>query len=217
MPPPAAPLPPWAAANQSPDDDFVVGPPAEIPDCIERLTALGARATIARLPVHREGDKTCGAPQVVTYQSGPAGLRWSSPPMVTCLVALGLVRFEEIAKEEAQRQLGTAIKRVIHLGTYACRPMVRFNLASEHSYANAIDVQAFELENGRRVQVDTHWGNKNDPPTTPEARFLRTIARRTFDEAAFSVVLGPPWDALHKDHIHMDQARYRVDGLVVRP
>jgi hypothetical protein len=203
-------------ANQNPEDDFVVGPPSEIPDCLERLAARGVKAKLSRLPVHREGDKTCGAPQVVSYESGPAGLRWSSPPQVTCLVALALSRFEEIAKEEAQRQLGATIKRIVHLGTYSCRPMVRFNLASEHSYANAIDIQGFELEGGKRVQILSHWGNKAEPPSTPEARFLRTIARRTFDESVFSVVLGPPWDALHKDHLHLDQARYRVDGLIVR-
>jgi hypothetical protein len=28
----------------------------------------------------------------------------------------------------------------------------------------------------------------------------------------FSVVLTPYWDALHRDHFHLDLARYRVDG-----
>jgi len=218
-PPPAPPPPraPWAVANEDASDDEVVGPPAELPDCAERLTQLGVRARPSLLPVHVESKRTCGAPQVVLYASGPAGVRWNAPPQVTCLVAIGLSRFETIAAEEAARHLGSKITRVDQIGTYSCRPMIRFALASEHSFANAIDVRGFQLADGRRITVDAHWGAVREPPATPAARFLRTVARRLFDEGAFSVVLGPPWDALHRDHLHLDQARYRVDGLRVSP
>lgn len=219
QPPPPAPPPPrapWAVANEDPDDDYVVGPPAEIVDCLDRLKALGVKARPSQQPVHREGNKTCGAPQVVFYDGGATGIRWSSPPQVTCLVAIALSRFEAILDEEANRELGSKVKRIDHMGTYACRPMVRFNLASEHSYANAIDIAGVELANGKKITVDAHWGPMTEPPATAAARFLRTAARRTYDDAAFSVVLGPPWDALHKNHLHLDQSRYRVDGLVVR-
>lgn len=218
--PPPAPPPvsraPWAVANEDGGDDYVVGPPTELPDCVARLAALGVRARPSSQPVHQEGKQTCGAPQVVTYEAGPSGARWSSPPQVTCLVALALSRFETIIAEEAQRQFATKVKRIDHLGTYACRPMIRFNMASEHSFANAIDIRGVELADGRRINVESHWGLMTAPPSTPAAHFLRTVGRRAYDEGAFSVVLGPPWDALHKDHLHLDQARYRVDGLVVR-
>lgn len=211
-----APKPAWAAANDDPTDDFRVGPPDALADCAARLAALSVRSKPATSPVHLEGDKTCGAPQVVSYEGGPAGIAWSSPPTVTCLVAIGLARFEAIAQEEAQRLLGSPIKRIDHMGTYACRPMVRFNLASEHSFANAIDIGTFVLANGKRVSVDPDWLGTTAPPSAPASQFLRNVARRTYDEGVFSVVLGPPWDALHKNHLHLDQARYRVDGLIVR-
>lgn len=224
--PPALPTPvrvaepvrraPWAVANEDPQDDYVVGPPVEIADCLAQLGALGVKAKPAQQPVHQEGSRTCGSPQVVSYEGGPTGVRWNSPPKVTCLVALALVRFEAIVEEEALRNFGTKVKRLDHMGTYSCRPMVRFNMASEHSFANAIDVGSVELTDGRKFSVDADWGAMAQPPSTPGATFFRTVARRTYDDGAFSVVLGPPWDALHKNHLHLDQARYRVDGLIVR-
>ena len=215
-PPPARPSSPFAFANLDPNDDGVVGPPEEITDCLSRLSSLGVRAHAAKLAVHTEGQMTCGAPQVVVYEGGPAGVKWSSPPMVTCQVALGLSRFETILQEEAQRTLATRVKRIVHMGTYSCRPMVRFNLASEHSFANAIDIQAIELENGKRVTVLADWGPPASPPGTANSRFIQTAGHRAYDEDVFSNVLSPAWDALHNDHLHLDQARYRVDGTRVR-
>ena len=207
---------PWAVANENPDDDFEVGPPVAVPNCLERLTALGVKARMAEQPVHEEGNQTCGAPQVVSFEGGPTGAKWTPTPKVTCLVAIAMSRFEVLLQEEAQRTFGKTVKRIDHMGTYACRPMVRFNMASEHSYANAIDVGGVVLQDGKAVRIVSDWGVIAVPPSTPGSVFLRTVARRAYDEGAFSVVLGPPWDALHKDHLHLDQARYRKDGLIVR-
>jgi hypothetical protein len=91
--------------------------------------------------------------------------------------------------------------------------MARFrHMVSEHSYANAIDVRAFTLDDGRRIEVLAHFGPTTAEPPEPESRFLRSVARRLYDEAVFSVVLTPFWDAHHRDHFHLDMARYRVDG-----
>lgn len=70
----------WAVANENPDDDYAVGPPDEIADCIARLATLGVRARASQQPVHKEGALTCGAPQAVSYEAGPSGARWSSSP-----------------------------------------------------------------------------------------------------------------------------------------
>jgi hypothetical protein len=47
--------------------------------------------------------------------------------------------------------------------------------------------------------------------------FLRSLARRLYDEDVFSVVLTPFFDALHRDHFHLDLARYRLDGTRADP
>ena len=45
-----------------------------------------------------------------------------------------------------------------------------------------------------------------------EVVFLRGLANRLYDEGVFSVVVTPYFDNLHRNHIHVDLARYRVDG-----
>src|SRR5262249_47449944 len=103
--------------------------------------------------------------------------------------------------------------RVAHAGTYSCRRMARFSsMVSEHSYANAIDLRSMTLANGRTIAVLRDFGPPQTEPETPEGQFLRRAARRAYDEKIFSVVLTPVFDVLHRDHFHLDMARYRVDG-----
>jgi hypothetical protein len=102
--------------------------------------------------------------------------------------------------------------RIEQGGTYNCRKMARFDLVSEHAYANAIDIRSVTLENGRQLSVRGSFGPLDREPTQPAARFWRSVTRRLYDEGAFSVVITPFFDNLHRDHIHLDQARYRVDG-----
>jgi hypothetical protein len=219
-PKPVAPEPPppdYEQADRDPDNDLVVAPPAPLDDCERRLTQAGVSFTRAVLPMKRERARggevlSCGAVQVVTYRKGPGKIRYNAPPRLTCRLALALGRLEQIAQEEAQRHLGQRIVRLTQMGSYNCRKMVRFDFVSEHSYANALDIRDFQLENGRRVSVQKHFGALDAAPTTREAEFLRALARRAFDERLFSVVLTPYWDKLHEDHFHFDLARYRVDG-----
>jgi hypothetical protein len=69
---------------------------------------------------------------------------------------------------------------------------------SQHATANAIDVAAFTLEDGRKISVRRNWhGN------SPESRFLRSV----HDGACryFRVTLGPAYNAAHADHFHLDR------------
>ena len=198
-------------ADLDPTNDLDVGPPASIDDCMARLTAAGVTVAPAELPVHTKKGLTCGAEQVVLYRKGPTGVRWNASPVVTCGMALALADFERVVAGEA-RSLGHRVVRIEQGGTYNCRKMARFDFVSEHSYANAIDVRAFTLENGRRISVADDFGKLTAEPRTAEARFLRSLARRLYDDGVFSVVLTRYYDELHRDHFHLDLARYRVDG-----
>lgn len=109
--------------------------------------------------------------------------------------------------------LGAKVTRLEHVGTYNCRKMVRFNLVSEHSYGNAIDIRSLTLESGQKLSVLSDYGPTDQEPKTKQQRFLQRLGELAFDENVFSVSLGPHWDALHRDHFHFDMARYRVDGL----
>src|SRR5690606_762969 len=134
------------------------------------------------------------------------------PAVMSCRMALAFVDLEKLLQELAHEHLGSEVSRIHHVGTYSCRKMVRFDWVSEHSYGNAIDLSSFTLSDGRSVRVLGHFGRLDEPPTTGSARFLRQFGEQAFDRDLVSVSLGPYWDALHRDHLHLDMARYRVDG-----
>ncbi len=192
----------------------MVAPPDAVADCHARLTSLGVTFTPAELPLRQrvQGIPTCGANDAVLFQRAPSGLVIKPPALVTCRLALALADLDALAQEVAQKELGAAIKSLHQGGTYNCRKMARFDLVSEHSYGNAIDVRSFTLTDGRLVSVDKHFGKLDQGPQTERARFLRTLGEQAFDRGVVSVSLGPYWDKLHKDHFHFDMARYRVDG-----
>lgn len=206
--------PRWGRADLDPDNDGVVQPPDAVPECHGRLTKAGAKFRPAKLPLkQRVRDvPTCGANDAVIYSAGPLGVKLSPPAIVTCQLALGLVAFEAAALEFSEKTLGAPIRSIRQGGTYSCRKMARFDLVSEHSYGNAIDIYSFTLDDGRTVSVLKHFGPVDAPPKTPKATFLRSLAQAAYDRDLFSVVLTPFWDALHRDHFHFDMARYRADG-----
>jgi hypothetical protein len=205
---------PHQQADVDPENDFVVAPPDPLNDCAEQLRSAGVEFRAAELPLKQKRGQlfTCGAEQVVSYLRGPADIRYNGAPTLTCRMALALARFEQLAQEEAAKELGSRIARFTHIGTYSCRKMARFDWVSEHSYANAIDLQKLTLVSGKSFTIEKSFGALDTGPKTPEARFLRRLANRAFDEELFSVVLTPYWDKLHRDHLHLDLARYRVDG-----
>jgi hypothetical protein len=208
------PRPDYEQADLNPENDEFVAPPDPLAGCEDKLRAAGTEFRTESIPLTQKRGQvfTCGADQVVAYLRGPERLQFNARPIFTCRMALAMGRFEQLAQEEAERWLGTRIIKLTQVGTYSCRKMVRFNLVSEHSYANAIDIKTFSLANGKSVSVERHFGSVDTEPQTPEGRFLRTLARRLYDENVFSVVLTPFWDRLHRDHFHLDLARYRVDG-----
>jgi hypothetical protein len=201
-------------ADVDPDNDWVVAPPDLIDDCEGKLRAAGVVFAAAELKVvEGRGKKpTCGVEQAVVYKRGPTGIRYNTAPVVSCGVALGLARLEQVLNEEAQAHLGSKVARIEQGGTYNCRRMARFDWVSEHAYANAIDIKSFTLKNGHRITVLGSFGKLDAEPKRPSGRFLRKVANRLYDEGVFSVVITPFFDALHRDHFHLDQARYRIDG-----
>lgn len=103
---------------------------------------------------------------------------------------------------------GSRVVRIEHLGTVNCRRIATQGGGegawSEHATGNAIDVSAFVLANGKRVEVKRDWKRGLD-----RAAFLHAVR----DEAcaSFATVLSPDYNAAHADHLHLDQAR-RVGG-----
>lgn len=190
-------------------------PPAPRAGCEAELAKAGAQFKASPLEMHwnRSRDFLCGAKQVVRYQRGPAAIRYSSSPRVTCTVALALLRFEAIVQEEAERVFGRKVTSIEQMGTYNCREIAAYDgWVSQHSFAHAIDVKRFVLKGGREISVQKHYGRGPDAPAHKEGQFLRAVARRVVSEGVFHVVLTPNFDRAHHNHFHLDLAAYVVDG-----
>jgi hypothetical protein len=101
----------------------------------------------------------------------------------------------------AQRHFGTRVTAIEHFGSYNCRRMYGRDAGawSEHATANALDIAAFRLADGRRVSVVGDWEG-----TSQERAFLREI--RDGACPLFATVLSPDYNAAHRDHFHLDQA-----------
>lgn len=125
-------------------------------------------------------------------------------PVMTCPMALRYALWERrVVAPAARDQLGQAVVRVDHLGTYACRTIYGRpgERPSEHAKANALDVAGFRLADGRRITVARDFRRN-----TAEGRFVRAV--RDGACRVFGVVLSPDYNAAHADHLHLDAGRW---------
>lgn len=125
---------------------------------------------------------------------------------MTCRLAAGYVLWERRVLRPAARELLAAdVAAVEHYGAYACRRIYGGvdGRVSQHATADALDVAAVRLRDGRRISIARDW-----PGEDAEARFLRRI--RDGACGPFRAVLSPDYNVAHRDHLHLDQGAYRV-------
>ena len=194
--------------------------------------------------------------QAASRISSVGEARFSSPFMLTCGAAVALARWERHVVQPAARvQLGAPVVRMEHFGSYACRSIAGNagsagpGRLSEHANANALDVAAFVLQDGRRISVLNDWhmdtglsagasaaaaaqseGDASAAPSgsatveqkifpweiptppapapNPKAAFLRQVHGGACH--GFMAVLGPDYNAAHRNHFHLDRGPYRV-------
>ena len=99
----------------------------------------------------------------------------------------------------AEQMLGSPLVRIETMGSYSCRTIAGSAKLSQHAHANAIDIAAFVLADGRRISVKQGWNGSNQ-----ERAFLRTIHGSACKR--FGTVLGPDYNAAHHDHLHVDMS-----------
>lgn len=180
-----------------------------------RLTGLVGQGTRCREELAEAGVAFTALPSVPGENCGPRDpVRLAAsaftlalrPAAVapSCPVAAGLALWEwHAVQPAARRHLGTRVAAIEHFGSYSCRRIRGREGASagwsEHATANAFDVAAFRLADGRRVSVLGDWDGDD-----ADARFLREVR----DGAChlFATVLSPDYNAAHRDHFHFDQA-----------
>jgi hypothetical protein len=91
--------------------------------------------------------------------------------------------------------LGSVISDLDNLDSFECRGRNRVAGArlSEHGRANALDVRALKLANGRSISLTDRTASRE-----LRERVLHSMCAR------FSTVLGPGSDWYHEDHVHLD-------------
>ena len=72
---------------------------------------------------------------------------------------------------------------------------------SEHGRANAVDISAFVLEDGRRITVLEGWNSRDEDVR----RFLRAVHQAGCRR--FQITIGPEANSLHHNHFHFDMGR----------
>jgi hypothetical protein len=180
------------------------GDPAE---CRALLGRAGIR--FAALPA-RDSGGSCGYDHAVRFSRGGAvGLAWRPGDLATsCQVAAGLALWEwHVVQPAALRHFGVEADAVEHYGSYSCRRIYGRSEGawSEHASANAVDIAAFRLRDGRRVSVAGDW-----KASGAKADFLREV--RDGACRLFATTLSPDYNAAHRDHLHLDQAERGAVG-----
>ncbi len=121
---------------------------------------------------------------------------------MTCPLARNFVQWVRHAVKPAGQQVyGQDVVRVETFGTYSCRNVngARTGRLSQHAFANAIDISAFVLEDGRRLTVLGGWNG--DEQTREFLRLIRGSACRRF-----GTVLSPDYNSQHANHFHFDMS-----------
>lgn len=143
----------------------------------------------------------CGATDTVRVRE-VAGVRLSQGAIMTCDTARALKTWVERGIKPAFRRRGPVVELRV-AAHYVCRTRNHKAGAkiSEHGRAQAIDISAFTMRDGEVITVLKGWG---------QGTTLKPL-RQVWKSACgpFGTVLGPNADSYHRDHFHVDIARYR--------
>jgi len=198
LPPPRpilSPLPAVAElAETNMNADAISSRPSE---CDQRLAALADVVLLPRLI----GPGACGGDDMVELRAvrlaDHSRIDVKPAAVLRCAMAAtfaGWLR-DEVAPRVAK--LGSALREIDNFDSYECRSRNRVAGAkiSEHAKGNAIDVSAFQLADGRRIEPTDMMADKD----------LRVALRASACER-FTTVLGLSSDGFHEAHIHLDIA-----------
>ena len=150
------------------------------------------------------GPGGCGVIGAVRVKS-VAGIPLTTQPTIDCNTAKALRRWVSDGIVPAVGDTGGGVAALRVMGHYTCRDRVggsaTNNKLSEHGRGRAVDIGGIQLKNGRELTVLTDW-NKGTAGQQLKAMWKAACG-------PFGTVLGPAANAAHRDHFHVDTARYR--------
>ena len=173
-----------------------------------RLALTDAIAIAPSIPdIHGAGG--CGGEDLVRLEAVvlPDKRQVSVKPaaILRCAMATALADWIRTDIAPLATSLGSAISDLDNFDSFECRGRNRVAGArlSEHGRANALDVRALKLANGRSISLTDRM-----VPRELRETVLHSVCAR------FSTVLGPGSDGYHEDHIHLDlmerRGNYRI-------
>jgi hypothetical protein len=144
---------------------------AALEECLALLAPLGANIDVSK-PIR---DGLCGSAAVVQLKRVGAAtpVEISPPATLNCRMVVKLHQWVETSLQPAAREAFNApVRRLVNASGYTCRNRYGSRAAtakiSEHAFANALDISAIVLADGRSVDVLSNWGKTE--------RDLRAIA-----------------------------------------
>jgi hypothetical protein len=167
--------------------------------CLADLGGSGARFDPLPDTYAAPGCNKLGTVQLMALAGDRSPLTISNLGPVRCSVAKSFSDWARFGVDRAARQiLGSPVARIETMGSYACRNVAGTERRSAHSRAEAIDVSGFILADGRRIVLTRDWDG-GDAATREFLRVVHTSACKRF-----GTVLGPEYNAAHKDHFHLE-------------
>ena len=190
--PPLPPAPPKPAEQAAP-----VPPPSPQPSAC-RLALTDAIAIAPSIPdIHGPGG--CGGEDLVRLEAivltDKRQVAVKPAAILRCAMASEIAGWIRTDIAPLTQTLGSTISDLDNFDSFECRGRNRVVGAklSEHGRANALDVRAFKLANGRSIAL-----TDRTVPREVRETVLHSVCAR------FTTVLGPGSDGYHEDHIHLD-------------
>jgi hypothetical protein len=194
---------PVASAQPAPDP----GSPYDFsPEPYDRRQVIGAPR---RAP--RAAPPPALGPAPMPVSIGPVAV--SPPATLACpLVSVLDQWITEAVQPAAMKWFGVPVVEIKQISAYSCRGMNGDPNAtiSEHAFGNALDIAAFTLADGRKLDVQHGWHGAPE-----EQAFLHDVQATACDQ--FTTVLAPGSNAFHYNHIHVDLMRRRNDRHACNP
>lgn len=144
----------------------------------------------------------CGISAPVRITS-VAGVTLSQQAIMDCRTARTLKTWMQSRMTPAIGNTGGGVAGIRVAAHYACRTRNSQKGAkiSEHGKGRAIDIAAFQLQDGSEISVLKDWNRGRN------GKVLRKLHASAC--GPFGTVLGPNSDRFHQDHFHFDTADYR--------
>ncbi len=189
------------------------GHPAQ---CLDALARTGMRYEAI---ADRSTSPGCGFDNAVRLRT--ANVRFGPPLPLSCPMALSFFMWETHALQPAaERYFGERVAAVEHLGGYACRDVNSGDGApprggastasrSRHATANALDIAGFTLQDGKRITLLQDW-NRAGSAGRPTSESLMLAESHRGACRFFDGVLGPDYNAVHRNHLHLETGGFRM-------